>query len=345
MSEQGELLRVSLIAIPEAVASTLIGIYDVLNALHLLSNFSDAIPGRSPIAVEIVGQERGPVDLASGVPLPVQRAVAEITDTDVVIVPSLLVPGGAWQTGRYGDLVDWVKGMHGQGATICSACSGLYVLAESGLFDGRDATIHWSYAGAFAKAHPAIRLHPERVLIAAGDGGRLVTSGASTSWHDLVLYLIARHAGLAAAQAVTKFFALQWHREGLAPYVVFSPPIDHGDAAIAKVQTWLSTHYSVAKPVDEMTRLSGLSERSFKRRFSQATGHSPIDYVQRLRIEEGKRRLERTTAPIEEIAWQVGYEEPAFFRRLFKRLTGISPGAHRRTFQMPSGDFKDSQFR
>jgi len=101
----------------------------------------------------------------------------------------------------------------------------------------------------------------------------------------------------------------------------------------------------VAKAVDEMTRLSGLSERSFKRRFSQATGHSPIDYVQRLRIEEGKRRLERTTAPIDEIAWQVGYEDPAFFRRLFKRLTGISPGAHRRTFQMPSGDFTDSQLR
>jgi transcriptional regulator GlxA family with amidase domain len=123
----------------------------------------------------------------------------------------------------------------------------------------------------------------------------------------------------------------------LAPYVVFNAPTDHGDSVIAQVQAWLATHFSVARPVEEMVRRSGLSERSFKRRFTQATGLSPIAYVQRLRIEEGKRRLERTTASIEEIAWKVGYEDPAFFRRLFRRLNGISPGAHRRTFQMPTG--------
>ncbi|WP_316977522.1 GlxA family transcriptional regulator [Shumkonia mesophila] len=336
MSADRGTLHVSLVAIPEAAISTLSGIYDVLNALRLLSGFSDAIPERSPIAVEIVGLRRGNVDLASGLPMPVQRAIAEIEETDIVIVPSLLVPGGNWQAGRYDGLVDWLKAMYARGATLCSACSGLYVLAETGLFDGRDSTIHWSYAAGFGKSFPAVRLHPERVLIAAGDDGRLITSGASTSWHDLVLYLIARHAGLAAAQAITKFFALQWHQEGLAPYVVFSAPTDHGDAAVARVQAWLATNYSVARPVEEMVRRSGLTERSFKRRFTKATGHSPIAYVQRLRVEEGKRRLERTTAPIEEIAWQVGYEDPAFFRRLFRRLAGISPGAHRRTFQMPA---------
>jgi len=336
MGENRGALHVSLIAIPEAVASTLIGIHDVLRGLQLLSGFSDAIPENSPISVEIVGLERGSIDLASGLPLTVPRALTEITDTDVVIVPSLLVPHGIWQAGRYGQLVDWVKAMHGRGATLCSACSGIYVLAESGLFDGCDATIHWSYAAGFAKSFPAVRLHPERVLIAAGEDGKLITSGASTSWHDLVLYLIARHAGMPAAQAITKFFALQWHQEGLAPYVVFNAPTDHGDAAVAQVQTWLATHYSVAKPVEEMVRRSGLTERSFKRRFTRATGYSPIAYVQHLRVEEGKRRLERTMAPIEEIAWQVGYEDPAFFRRLFKRLSGISPGAHRRTFQMPA---------
>ncbi|MBE0530977.1 MAG: helix-turn-helix domain-containing protein [Rhodospirillales bacterium] len=337
MDEDRGTLHVSLIAIPEAVASTLIGIHDVLSSLRLLSGFSDAIPEKSPISVEIVGLRRGTVDLASGLPLTVPRALADIRDTDVIIVPSLLVQGGHWTAGRYGELVDWVRAQHGRGATVCSACSGLYVLAESGLFDGCDATIHWSYATGFAKSFPAVRLHPERVLIAAGEDGRLITSGASTSWHDLVLYLIARHVGIAAAQAITKFFALQWHHEGLAPYVVFSAPTDHGDAVIAQVQAWLATHYSVAKPVEEMVRRSGLTERSFKRRFTQATGLSPIAYVQRLRIEEGKRRLERTTASIEEIAWKVGYEDPAFFRRLFRRLNGISPGAHRRTFQMPTG--------
>jgi transcriptional regulator GlxA family with amidase domain len=156
------------------------------------------------------------------------------------------------------------------------------------------------------------------------------------TWHDLVLYLIARHVGATAAQAVARMFALQWHHDGLAPYIVFQGRTDHGDAAIAEAQAWLATHFSVASPVEEMVRRSKLAERTFKRRFTEATGFSPIDYVQRLRIEDAKRRLERTDAPADEIGWKVGYEDAAFFRRLFKRVTGMTPGAYRRRFQVPA---------
>ncbi len=102
---------------------------------------------------------------------------------------------------------------------------------------------------------------------------------------------------------------------------------------IVAAQDWLATNFSVGSPVEEMIRQSGLAERTFKRRFTQATGFSPIDYVQRLRVEDAKRRLERTEAPVDEIGWKVGYEDPAFFRRLFKRTTGLSPGLYRRRFQ------------
>src|SRR5690606_28870089 len=110
---------------------------------------------------------------------------------------------------------------------------------------------------------------------------------------------------------------------------------DHGDRAIQTAQDWLSSHFSVANSLEEMVKRAGLTERTFKRRFTQATGMSPIAYVQRLRIEEAKRRLERTEASVDEISWQVGYEEPAFFRRLFKRVTGLAPGSYRRRFQVP----------
>jgi transcriptional regulator GlxA family with amidase domain len=225
--------------------------------------------------------------------------------------------------------------MHGQGALLCSACSGVFLLAETGLFDGQETTVHWGYAEAFAKTFPAVPLRPERVLVVSGEREQLVTSGASMSWHDLVLYLIARHVGAVAAQAVARVFALQWHHDGLAPYIVFHGRTDHGDAAIADAQSWLATHFAVGSPVDEMVRRSRLPERTFKRRFTEATGFAPIDYVQRLRIEDAKRRLERTDAPADEISWQVGYEDAAFFRRLFKRVTGITPGAYRRRFQVP----------
>ena len=225
--------------------------------------------------------------------------------------------------------------MHRRGALLCSACSGIFLLAETGLFDGMSATVHFGYARDFAAAFPAVPIHPERVLVISGKREELITSGAAMTWHDLVLYLIARHAGATAAQTVARMFALQWHQDGLAPYMVFEGRNDHGDLAIQVAQDWIAMHASVADPLEEMIRRSGLTERTFKRRFTRATGLSPIAYVQRLRIEDAKRRLERTEASVDEISWQVGYEEPAFFRRLFKRVTGLPPGVYRRRFRIP----------
>jgi transcriptional regulator GlxA family with amidase domain len=329
-------LHVSLIAIPDAAVSTLTGIYDVLNSFRILAGADPAIPDEPPFKVEIVGLAPGSVSLASGLPVEVGRAVADIAATDIVIVPSVVLKARGWQTGRYPELVRWAGRMHDNGALLCSACSGVFLLAETGLFDGQETTVHWGYAEEFARLFPEVPLRPERVLVVAGERGQLVSSGASMTWHDLVLYLIARHVGAAAAQTVARFFALQWHHDGLAPYVVFQGRKGHGDAVVADAQQWLSVHFSVASPVEEMVRRSGLAERTFKRRFTEATGFSPIEYVQRLRIEDAKRRLERTDISADEISWRVGYEDAAFFRRLFKRFTGMTPGAYRRRFQVPA---------
>lgn len=325
--------RVSLVALPDAAASTLFGLYDVLNAFALMGL---SRPGTgAPFHVEIVGEAAGPLGLASGVPVEVQRAVDVVEMTDIVIVPSVVLRPKGWEKGRYPRLVDWTRRMHERGAMLCSACSGIFLLAETGLFDGRDVTVHFSYARAFSTAYPAVPVHPERVLVLSGRDQELVSSGASTTWHDMALYLIARYAGAADAQAVARVFALQWHQDGLTPYIVFEGRTDHGDAEIGHGQHWLGEHFSVAHPVEEMIRRSSLAERTFKRRFVQATGLTPIAYVQRLRIEDAKRRLERTDAPIDEISWRVGYEDAAFFRRLFKRITGLAPGAYRKRFRIP----------
>ena len=329
-------LHVSLVAIPDAVISTMTGIYDVLGAFRMLGRVDPSLPEAPPFQVEIVAGERGSVVLASGVPLTAQRAVREVAATDIVIVPSVLLGPEGWTTGRYPELVLWAKRMHEKGALLCSACSGVFLLAETGLFDGQETTVHWGYVEAFTKAFPRVPLSPDRVLVVSGTRQELITSGASMTWHDLVLYLIARHVGATAAQTVARHFALQWHHDGLAPYIVFHGRRDHGDAIVGEAQDWLATHFSVAAPVEEMVRRSGLAERTFKRRFTEATGFSPIDYVQRLRIEDAKRRLERTDAPADEISWKIGYEDPAFFRRLFKRVTGMTPGAYRKRFQVPA---------
>lgn len=325
--------QVALLALPEVAASTLVGIYDVMNAPARMH--APAFVNGPPFEVEIVGESVGSLDLVSGLPVPVQRSVDGIDSCDIVIVPSVVVPEAGWQTGRYPHLVAWLQKMHARGAVLCSACSGIFLIAETGLFDGRDATVHYAYARHFNGLYPAITMHPERVLVVTGLREELVTSGASNTWHDMVLYLVARYAGATEAQALARMFALQWHQDGLTPFITFEGQTDHGDAEIEGAQRWIASHFSVAGPVEEMIKRSKLAERTFKRRFTAATGIAPIAYVQRLRIEDAKRRLERTDAPIDDISWRVGYEDPAFFRRLFKRTTGMAPGAYRKRFGIP----------
>ena len=325
--------HVSLVALPDAVVSTLAGIFDVMNGVALMGLTRPGEP--APFHIEIVGEAAGALELASGIPIDVQRAIDTIETSDIVIVPSVLLGPQGWQKDRYPRLVEWLFRMHERGAMLCSACSGVFLMAETGLFDGKDATVHFGYARAFAATYPAVPIHPEQVLVVSGLREELVTSGASMSWHDLVLYLIAREAGATVAQEVARLFALQWHQDGLTPYIVFEGTADHGDGEIQGAQHWLSDHFSVANPVEEMIRRSKLAERTFKRRFVGATGLTPIAYVQRLRIEDAKRRLERTDTSIDEISWRVGYEDPAFFRRLFKRTTGLAPSAYRKRFRIP----------
>jgi transcriptional regulator GlxA family with amidase domain len=327
-------LHVSVVALPDAIASTLFGVYDVMNAFALMG-LSNARSGtRPPFEVEIVGETAGPLELASRVPVNVQRAISTVDSSDIVIVPSVLLPKG-WEKGRYPRLLDWIHKMHDRGAMLCSACTGIFLLAETGLLDGKDATVHFEYARAFAATYPTVRIHPERVLMISGLREELVSSGASMSWHDMVLHLIARYAGPTAAQEVARQFALQWHHDGLTPYIVFEGRTDHGDGDIQSAQQWLNDSFAVANPVEEMIKRSKLAERTFKRRFTKATGLAPIAYVQRLRIENAKRRLECADASVDEISWQVGYEDSAFFRRLFKRMTGLAPGAYRKRFRIP----------
>jgi transcriptional regulator GlxA family with amidase domain len=325
-----------LLVLEDAMVGSLTGMLDTLSCFPLLGTLDDAVPRASPFTVELVAASPGPARTASGVALPVHRSVADLARSDIAIVPSLLVADGDWRRGRYPELVAWLRRVHADGGLVCSACSGVLLIAETGLLSGRQATIHPAYAATFQRNFPDVRLRLDEVLVATGEREELVMAGASASWHDLVLYLVARHVGPTAAQAVAKFLLLQWHADGQAPYVPFDPPRDHGDAIVLEAQEWLRTGYAVAAPVTELVERSGLPERTFKRRFARATGYAPIAYVQHVRVEEAKRRLERTSEPVDQLAYAVGYEDPASFRRLFKRITGISPGAYRRKLQLPA---------
>lgn len=327
--------RISLVAVPEASPATLAGLQEVFGEFAPLRWVDPSLSYRRPFVLEVVTPEPGSLDLGMGLSLAGTRGADEVAETDIVIVPPLVLSAdGGWDPGRYPAMVAWLQRMHDGGAQLCSACSGALLLAETGLLDGRTATTHWALAEVFRRVFPEVGLALDRTLIVEGERRELVLSGAASAWQDLALYLIARNLGVAAAQAVARFHALGTHLDGMVPYSVFVPRVDHGDAVVARAQDWIAANFACASPVASMSTRAGLSARHFKRRFMDATGYTPIRYVQMLRIDEAKRLLEQTRQPADEIAWAVGYEEPASFRRLFRRLVGLSPGEHRRRFSL-----------
>lgn len=327
--------RISLVAVPEASPGTLAGMREVFGEFAPLRWIDPSLNFRQPLALEVVAPKRGPLDLGMGLSLTGARGVEEVAGTDIVIVPPLILPGGGdWQPGRYPEVVAWMQRMHEGGAQLCSACSGALLLAETGLLDGRTATTHWALADTFRRLFPRVNLALDKTLIIEGERRQLILSGAASAWQDLALCLIAQHLGAAAAQAVARFHALSTHLDGMAPYSVFVPRFHHGDAVVTRAQHWIASNLDAPSPVEAMSAGADMSPRHFKRRFTEATGYTPIRYVQMLRIDEAKRLLEQTRQPVDEIAWAVGYEEPAFFRRLFRRLVGLSPGEHRRRFSV-----------
>ena len=207
------------------------------------------------------------------------------------------------------------------------------MLAETGLLDGCPATSHWGYEDLFRRQYPNIKFREEPNLAFADADGHIVTAGGTTSWHDLAIHIIARHCSPGEAMNIAKVYLLKWHGEGQLPYATLVRRQPHADSVVRTCENWLSKNFQEKNGITQVISLSKVPERTLKRRFKSATGASLIEYIQNLRVEEAKRLLESDLTPVDDISNSVGYEDPAFFRRLFKRSTGLTPSQYRRMFQ------------
>jgi transcriptional regulator GlxA family with amidase domain len=329
---QSRPVQVAILAYPEVTASVVYGLYDLfMSAGRDWGLVVDGVPGPSLMKAQVVSRVGGPFAAANGVRITPEATLDECAPPDVVCVPEIAVPPGEPIDGFAQEVV-WLKHCHAAGATIATACSGAMMLAQTGLLDGCDATTHWAYCEVLHRRHPKVRVHPQRALVVAGEGQRLVMAGGGTSWLDLAIYLISRCAGLEVAMQTARINLIEWHDIGQQPFARLARSRQSEDAAIARAQVWIAQHYEESAPVAAMARMSGLPERSFKRRFQQATGMSPLEYVHTLRLEEAKQMLESSDAPIEAIANEVGYEDAGFFGRLFRRQVTLTPAQYRRRF-------------
>lgn len=326
-------LKVALLATPETTASTVYGMHDLFCSAGRDWDFIvTGVPGRQKIEPLVVAEATDAFEAANGVWMRPDRTFDTMANPDVVCVSDLLVSPDDDIAAKHGATIRWLRTCHAAGATIASACSGAMLLAASGILDGHEATSHWAYCDAIAKRHPAVTLCASRALVASGEGQRIITSGGGSTWYDMALFLVARFLGQEEAMRLAKLYLLDWHRVGQQPYAALARRTQVEDRVIGVCQEWIAEHYADSNPVAGMVALSGLNERTFKRRFRAATGLSPLDYVHTLRIEESKQLLETTGAPVETVAQEVGYEDGSFFRRLFRREVGIAPAQYRRQF-------------
>jgi transcriptional regulator GlxA family with amidase domain len=317
-------------ALPETAGSALYGMVDVLAATGTLwRQLVGEQPGAGLIRPRIVGISREPFRCGNDIPVSPDVGIDEDPAAEIVILPELWLAPDDDMKGRYPELLEWIRRRHRAGSMIYSACSGAVLLAATGLLDGREATSHWGYQDLFRSRFPDVRFRPEPNLVFADRTGRIVTAGGTTSWHDLAIHIIARHCSPGEALRIAKVYLLKWHGEGQLPYASLVRRQPHADSVVRRVEDWLAQRFREPHAV----AASGIPERSLKRRFKAATGSSLIGYVQNLRIEEAKRLLETGHGSFEDAAAQVGYENPAFFRRLFKRCTGLTPWEYRRMFR------------
>jgi transcriptional regulator GlxA family with amidase domain len=334
MSDPQRPIRVCLLALPESSGSGLYGLFDVLGSVGRTWPGLTGEPATHPgFDLRIVSISREPFRCHGGVPVAPDAALAETPSADVVVISDLEIDINTDPRGRWPEAAAWVAAQHEQGALICTVCTGSVLLADTGLLDGREATTHWAARTLFQTCYPAVRLRPERVLIAAGPDQHLITSGGAASWQDLSLHLIHRFCGREETTRTAKIFLLGDRSDGQLPYAAMIRPHQHEDALIQDCQIWIADNYAVSSPVSRLIARSGLPERTFKRRFRAATGYAPVTYVQTLRIEEAKQQLETTAVPTDVIGASVGYEDAAFFRRLFKRQTGVTPARYRQRFR------------
>jgi transcriptional regulator GlxA family with amidase domain len=329
------MIHVSLLATPEA-GSSLLGAMELLSTVGVA--WDSLVEGRKPrplFRTQIVSESGEPLSCFNRWTVQPDASIAAVPHTDVIFVPSLWLEPDESFAGRHPALRDWIVQRYRDGALVCAACTGTILLAETGLLDGEVATTHWAYVEHMRRHYPGISLQPDKILVEAGDERRLITSGSHATWYDLLLYVISRTAGRDAALQTAKFFLLQWHSDGQSPYMTFREPLDHGDAVVREAQQWLRNNYSQPNPVSELESRAGMPARSFNRRFKQATGMTPMSYIQQLRIDRAKALLEKSELAVDTVSWKIGYEDVAFFNRLFKRITGLTPGVYRRKFRIP----------
>lgn len=256
------------------------------------------------------------------------RHIASIDKTNLIIIPSL---NHNYQLAVTGNelLIEWMEKQYKNGAAIASICTGAFLLASSGLLDGKSCSTHWSAADHFRNLFPNVHLQPDRLIT---DENGIYTNGGAYSFLNLMIYLIEKYYDRQTAIFCSKVFQIEIDRQSQSAFVIFTGQKLHGDEMVIKAQEYIESKLHEKLSVEELSSRFSVSRRNFDRRFIKATGNTPIEYLQRVKIESAKKAFETTRKTINEVMYEVGYSDVKAFREVFRKITGMSPLEYREKY-------------
>ena len=319
--------KVTILGFYNTMATTIFGPMDILNQAGRLWNRVSRSPATPFFDVSIASADGQPIKATNNVLIQPHCGIADIEQTDLIVIASATYIEKILE--KNPELVPWIRGQYGRGAHVASICTGVFLLAETGLLDGKSATLHWGFTELFRQKYPRVNLKQDQMFL---DQGRLYCSAGVNAGLDLSLYLVEKLCGRQTAVQCAKTMILDKGREIQTPYDCFLFSRDHGDSKIIGVQKWLEQHHTQAVDYDRLAGKYGMSRRSLERRFKQAAGVTPLGYLQQLRVETAKQLLEEGSRTFSEITGLVGYEDISFFRKIFVRLTGLRPKEYQQRF-------------
>lgn len=256
------------------------------------------------------------------------RLLKDISKTDLLIIPPAF---GDTEKGIAANMeaIPYFTKLHNNGTRLASLCIGAFLLAETGLLDGKKCSTHWAYIEEFKQKYPLIEVEDGAIIT---EHDNIYSSGGASSLWNLILYLVEKYSDRETAVMISKYFALDIGRDSQAAFAIFRGQRNHSDSEIQKVQDHIEKHYEDKLTIDALANLINIGRRTFERRFKDATNNTPVEYIQRVRIEAAKKFFEASRKNVSEVMFDVGYTDTKAFRDVFKKVTGLTPIEYRNKF-------------
>ena len=297
----------------------IVGAYQVFSEAN---NYLVRKNDKARFKIELVGATKGDFLDTNLLSIKHQAAISEIEKTDLIIIPASLIRSYETATKNNQLLIGWLSEQYKKGAEIASMCAGSFMLASTGILDGKTCSTHWALSEKFTELFPDVNLQTDQLIT---DENGIYTNGGAYSFLHLLMYLVEKFYDRQTLIHCAKYFQIDIDRSLQAEFSIFSGHKKHNDEEVLIAQQSLEKNYQNKLSIEKLSTELGIGRRNFDRRFIKATGLTPLDYLQRVRIEAAKKMFETSRKTVNEIMYEAGYNDPKAFREVFCRVTGLSP--------------------